>query len=91
MVLSTKTGAGLDEIRSRLAARRELPPPAERRALRVNAGISLRELGRALGVTAAAVHFWETGARMPRPAHLQAYLEALRLLAEECALEKAVA
>lgn len=36
------------------------------RDLRVDAGLTLSEVARAVGVTPAAVHLWERGARIPR-------------------------
>ena len=63
-----------------------LPPPAERRHIRVALGISLREVGNELGVSQLTVSQWERGLREPRPEHAIAYralLEALRELAQE--------
>jgi transcriptional regulator with XRE-family HTH domain len=68
-------------LREELAARRDLPPPAERRALREAAGISLETVAREIGVTRQAVGHWEAGDRRPRGANLRRYVEVLRILA----------
>ena len=36
------------------------------RAVRVNAGLSLREVAQAVGVTPSAVFYWEQGKNVPR-------------------------
>ncbi len=64
----------------RLKSRRDLPPPAVRRALREAAGLSQGDIGRAIGASRQAVAHWEAGRRNPRPAPLAAYVEVLRLL-----------
>ena len=69
----------VDALLERVRARRELPVAAARRRIRQAAGVSLRELADALGVSHAAVRGWEAGAT-PRE-HRAAYaglLEALR-------------
>lgn len=58
-----------------------LPPPAERRATRVLANVSLREAGAALGVDPMTVLRWERGAT-PRRDHAIAYGAFLRALRE---------
>lgn len=72
----------LHDLESHLAARRALPPPSERRAIRVAARVSLQRLARAVGVTRQTIALWETGRAAPRDAHLDAYLNALRLMEE---------
>jgi DNA-binding transcriptional regulator YiaG len=59
----------------RVRARRHLPAPTERRAIRERAGVSLREAGAALGVSHAAVSRWERGST-PRQ-HAAAYAQLL--------------
>lgn len=57
-----------------------LPPPAERRRIRLAAGVSLRRMGDALGVTAPTVHNWENsgdGPSMENAARYRALLEQL--------------
>jgi HTH-type transcriptional regulator/antitoxin MqsA len=64
--------------------RRKLPVPGQRRLLREVAGVSQEEVGRAVGVTRAAVSRWEGGQRHPRdPRILSRYIEVLRALARD--------
>lgn len=63
-----------------------LPSPAERRRVRKRAGVSLRTIGDALGVTPQTVLRWERGAR-PTVEHAAAYRELLEAL--EAALDVA--
>jgi transcriptional regulator with XRE-family HTH domain len=65
-------------------AQSTLPRPSERRRIREKAGLSLREIGAALGVDAVTVLRWERGAQ-PRRDRALAYRELLD------ALEAAVA
>ena len=69
-------------LEAHLAARRELPDPHVRRALRKAAGVSLEQIGRECGVSRQAVALWESGTVEPRGRNLRAYLEVLRLLRE---------
>jgi transcriptional regulator with XRE-family HTH domain len=72
------------DLVERIRARRQLPVPRERRAIRERAGVSLREAAAALGVTHAAIWRWERGST-PRQ-HIAAYaqlLDELRRLAPE--------
>jgi DNA-binding transcriptional regulator YiaG len=70
--------ATLGELTRQIEVRRELPPPAVRRALRKAAGASLADVAAVVGVTDTAVAYWETGARSPRARNLETYLEVLR-------------
>jgi DNA-binding transcriptional regulator YiaG len=63
-------------------ARRALPSPAMRRAVRVNARVSMRAIAEDIGVSVAAVALWEVGKREPRGQNLIRYAAALRDLAE---------
>lgn len=65
--------------------RRDLPPPALRRALREAAHVSLDEIAQEIGVTRQAVARWEQGTRFPRPPHLYRYAEVLRTFQRESA------
>ena len=65
---------GVDDLLSRVRARRRLPAAAERREIRERAGVSQRELALALDVSWTAVHRWEKGARR---SHETAYADAL--------------
>ena len=69
----------LEEV---LEARRGLPEPVLRRALRRGAKLSLTQVAEEIGVTAEAVRLWELGRRDPRPEHLSAYVRVLELLAQ---------
>ncbi|MDW8339330.1 MAG: helix-turn-helix transcriptional regulator [Thermoleophilia bacterium] len=80
---SNEPREGSPALREELAARRQLPPPAVRRALRERSGLSAAALARELGVTRQAVASWERGARFPRAANLVRYAALLRLLAGE--------
>ncbi len=64
-------------------ARRELPPPAERRQIREGAGLSQIDVARVLGVTREAVALWELGRRTPRPDKALGYIALLDRLAAE--------
>ena len=70
----------LDELLERVRSRRLLPDAAERRRIRVAAGVSQRELASALGVSWTAIQRWEQGSR-PRT-HLELYATALTRLHE---------
>jgi transcriptional regulator with XRE-family HTH domain len=50
------------ELLERLRARRALPLPAARRQIRDDAGASLRDVAREIGVSATSVLRWERGA-----------------------------
>jgi DNA-binding transcriptional regulator YiaG len=67
-----------DELLERVRARRRLPPPAERYWIRKRAGVSLRGMAGALGVTHATIRNWEAGAT-PRQ-HRAAYARLLEEL-----------
>lgn len=73
-----------DALLERVAARRALPPPEMRRALRKSARLTFVEIGEAMvpPVSRQLVGLWESGDRVPRPDHLTQYaalLEALRV------------
>ena len=70
----------LDEALSRVRARRLLPVPGRRRAIRVRAGLSQRELARVLGVAVWCVKHWEAGRCNPSGARLTEYLAVLDAL-----------
>ena len=63
-----------------------LPPPAQRRAIRMAVGVTLREIAAEIGVGQLAVSQWERGICEPRTEHAIAYrlvLEQLVELAQE--------
>ena len=65
------------ELLARVRSRRRLPPPDERRTIRRGAGVSLRELAAAIGVSHVAITRWEAGAEPADPRHLMAYARIL--------------
>jgi len=69
----------LQELKEEVEARRELPAPAARRALREAAGVSLDGVAQAVGVSKQTVLGWESGAFSPRGANLGSYLSVLRI------------
>jgi transcriptional regulator with XRE-family HTH domain len=69
---------GVEELLERVRARRALPPAAERRRIRVAAGVSQHEVAKALGVSWTAIYRWEQGSR-PRE-HEAAYAQLLEEL-----------
>lgn len=71
-------------IRAEKYARRELPPPARRRELRVKANLPQQWIADRLGVGRTAVSMYESGLREPRPGtkRRQQYLEILEALEE---------
>ena len=76
------TSQPLDLLAS-VHARRELPPPVMRRAIRQAAGVSLRGMAGAVGVTPQAVAFWERDERTPTGDRLVRYVEVLSSLERE--------
>lgn len=75
--------AGVHDLLARVRARRSLPPAEERRRIRQEAGVSQREMAKALGTSWTSVQRWEEGAR-PRK-HEASYmrlLDELRKLGE---------
>lgn len=82
MLAMTVTIASL--VRAEKYARRELPPPARRRELRVRAGLPQQWVADRLGVGRTAVSMYESGLREPRPGTKQRalYLELLEALEE---------
>ncbi|MFW6695872.1 telomere-associated protein Tap [Streptomyces sp. MAR4 CNX-425] len=75
-----------DAVDALVARSRVLPPPAERRRLRVAHGLTQQEVADALGVRRATVGAWESEdpARRtePRPPERDAYARLLQQLAE---------
>ena len=69
-------------IRERVRELQELPPPPERRRLRVRAGVSLLDVAAAVGVSHTAISAWERGLRTPNRRLLPRYLEVLSILRE---------
>ena len=67
---------------SKLVRSRQLPGPEYRRALRLEAGLSLSDMADRLGVTRSAVSRWERGLRNPRVDNRVRYSELLAELKE---------
>ena len=65
----------------RARRRRGFPSPAERRLLRLRAGLTQADVAASLGTTTAAVSRYESGDREPRRAILDKYLDILERLA----------
>lgn len=61
--------------------RKLLPPPAERRAIRLAAGVAATKVAAELGVTGQCVRWWERGRSEPSSANLAAYVAVLARLA----------
>jgi DNA-binding transcriptional regulator YiaG len=72
----------VEELLAVARLRDRLPTPRERRRIREQAGLSLREIAHAIDVSASAVALWETGKRQPRGSHLTAYVTLLTRLEE---------
>jgi transcriptional regulator with XRE-family HTH domain len=77
--MAVETMTSEQELLERVRSRRSLPVPAERRRIREQAGVSLRELAAVIGVSHVAITRWEAGAQPADPVHVTAYG---RLLAE---------
>lgn len=75
--MSSMSGTLLEEIE----ARRSLPPPSLRRAIREAAHVSQRRLGRELNVANVTIGRWERGEIDPKGAQLLAYAQLLREMA----------
>lgn len=65
---------------SDLVAVRQLCRSGQARTIRLQAGVSLAEVAAEVPATAAAVHRWETGQRLPRGDYATGYLAVLRRL-----------
>jgi DNA-binding transcriptional regulator YiaG len=69
----------IDELVARVREGR-LPPPEQRRDIRASAGVSLREMAAALGVTPMTVLRWERGEVRPATGNAVAYRRLLHAL-----------
>lgn len=68
------------KLAQKVRAKRELPPPEERRAIRIAAGVSQEDIAKELGLSRAAISRWETDKRTPQDEHLLGYVKILRTL-----------
>jgi transcriptional regulator with XRE-family HTH domain len=66
-----------------IEARRQLPPPSVRRALRLEAGLALADVAEAVGCTRQAVANWESGTSQPRGRNVTSYVAVLSMLRRE--------
>jgi transcriptional regulator with XRE-family HTH domain len=66
----------------KVEARRHLPAPDARRAIRVAAGVTQADVALEVGVDRAAVSRWERGERRPRGPALIRYSHLLQKLGE---------
>jgi DNA-binding XRE family transcriptional regulator len=69
-----------EQLEEYLKAKRDLPDPAMRRAIREAAGATRDDVANEVGVTRYAVLQWELGTRSPSRRHLPAYVRVLREL-----------
>lgn len=74
-----RTWGEVVELADRLRAQK-LPPPAERRAIRIAAGASIDEIAAALAVNPMTVRRWEGGVSKPWRRHEAAYVVLLAAL-----------
>jgi transcriptional regulator with XRE-family HTH domain len=70
----------IEKLVQEVEARRDLPPPRMRKAIRQGAGVSRARLGDVVGVSEASIGFYEAGTRNPSGEHLCLYAEALESL-----------
>ena len=75
----------LSQFLEQARQRRSLPPPAVRRVLREQAGLSQHDVALALGIDRATVSRYESGQRAPRRRLVARYISLLARLATEVA------
>jgi len=68
----------METLRQIVAVRRT--QPSEARRIRLEAGVSARALGAAIGVDGSTVYRWETGQSVPTPHHAVRYAAALEVM-----------
>jgi DNA-binding transcriptional regulator YiaG len=73
----TNRDQGSEVLLEELRAQRKLPPAEERKQIREAAGVSIRRLAAALGVSPMAPIRWEQGAMPRKPEHVHEYAELL--------------
>jgi DNA-binding XRE family transcriptional regulator len=79
-VLDETAQRALTDLAERGRLRRGLPPLAERKQIRLRAGVSADELANALDVHRDSIFAWESGRRLPYPDFAARYAEALLIL-----------
>ena len=65
---------------SELIEAKRLPPPATRKVLRTDAGLTLEDVAGQLGVSKTAIWLWERGDRVPTGLNRIAYVALLNQL-----------
>lgn len=70
------------ELADYLIAKRDLPSPAVRQAIREAAGATRDDVAAEVGVSKFAVRQWELGTRNPSRRHMATYVRVLRELRE---------
>jgi DNA-binding transcriptional regulator YiaG len=73
----------LEKAIEKARERKKFPKPAQRRLMREEAGLTLKDMARALRVTQAAVSRWESGDREPSGRLREKYLKVLERLRHE--------
>ncbi len=68
--------ADLEALRQRRAPV-QLPPPDQRKAIRMAYGVSQNDVASVLGVSRLTVSMWERGETDPKPEHARKYSELL--------------
>jgi DNA-binding transcriptional regulator YiaG len=66
-----------DRVLRKARAAQAIPSPHVCRAIREAAGLTLRDVGAALGVSYTTVFYWERGRNRPGPAVREKYAELL--------------
>jgi transcriptional regulator with XRE-family HTH domain len=72
----------VEALLAEIRAKKSLPPPAQRKGIRVAAGARRRPTAAAVGISEMTLWRWESGERSPSGKYLERYLEVLRLLQE---------
>lgn len=75
----------IDELEKIFGERKALPTLEQRRLIREAAGLTISDMARAVGVTASAIYYYETGARKVSPKYRARYIAALERCAREVA------
>jgi transcriptional regulator with XRE-family HTH domain len=73
----------LDRKLNEARKRRSLPAPHVRRLLRLNAGLTQKDIAQIVGIGRPTVTRWEAGMREPQGRNALAYAELLERLAQE--------
>ena len=74
-----------DKVLADARARKDLPPPRQRRAIRRRAGVAAVAIANVLGVSRQTVSAWQHGRHIPRQPLLDRYAALLRDLEDEVA------